>query len=642
MKTRKLKILSVLFALLMFVGCAFTVGAVNESDADDVYLETAKTEYNAAKIQVNTLKNTVEYYEELLSIIREALSEFENGIDIETVVEQIEQSGLEGEEVEQIIVLFSHFTAVGTAEEVEAYLEPQLQTLEIKLTQAKQDLATAEKQLEEKEKALIKLSSDVKNLEATQTSSSITLKWTVKNKVTGYRIYYKVGNAWKKCVNATTKMMHTFSKLPSGTKYTFAVRAYTLVSGKAEWDDGYSTISTATQPLAPSTVTCTQNTSAIKLSWTASKGATGYRIYYYAGGKWNVAVKATAKNTHTFKNLKPGSKYTFAVKPFIVVDNVVVWGGHTTYKSATVPAAPTVKAASNTSAVTIAWNAVKGADGYRVYYKTSPNGVWKIKTSATAQTKLTYKNLPSGKTYYIAVRAYLKLDTKVLWSSFNTVTIATKTAAQVQSESLVKTYVNAINALKGEKTFKVEKSKTSDVTILEVKPSSDNTVTYIANSIINSNKENFEPKSYSFAKGYDSTNKVYSENVLPPEQTKVKFDMSAVEKVEKKTYADGSYIIVIRFKSEKQTVTTGAPLMSNYCWYINPAAIIIPSPGVILNDFTAKYANVAIAARFNSKGQLVEMKHRVPFVAYSNMKVILSNAEITSKGTITEHYKFTY
>ncbi len=117
---------------------------------------SAKTELNVAKLQVSSMSSTVDYLSDLIVTTRSALDNFEEtqsgGVD--GMIDRFQQSGLAGEEVDQIISTIRTMTAVGTAKEMAAYMEPQLQDLEIKLASAKKDLADAKTTLAEKEAEL--------------------------------------------------------------------------------------------------------------------------------------------------------------------------------------------------------------------------------------------------------------------------------------------------------------------------------------------------------------------------------------------------------------------------------------------------------------------------------------------------------
>ena len=72
------------------------------------------------------------------------------------IINRFEQSGLVGQEVDEIMSTINSLTAVGTAEEMAAYMEPQLQSFEAKLVTAKQDLSAAKTELAEKKAMLDK------------------------------------------------------------------------------------------------------------------------------------------------------------------------------------------------------------------------------------------------------------------------------------------------------------------------------------------------------------------------------------------------------------------------------------------------------------------------------------------------------
>ncbi len=116
----------------------------------------AKTELNVAKLQVESMASTVDYLSDLIVTTRSALDNFEETQSggVEGIVDRLTESGIVGEEMDQIISTIRTMTAVGTAKEMAAYMEPQLQSLEIKLASAKKDLADAKTTLAQKEAEL--------------------------------------------------------------------------------------------------------------------------------------------------------------------------------------------------------------------------------------------------------------------------------------------------------------------------------------------------------------------------------------------------------------------------------------------------------------------------------------------------------
>lgn len=178
---------------------------------------------------------------------------------------------------------------------------------------------------------------------------------------------------------------------------------------------------------APSKVTAEQSTSAIRLTWPKVSGATGYRIYYKSGSTWKVAVSATTATSHTFKNLKAGTKYVFAVRPYVKSGSNVIWSPYTECATAT----KTVKiskisAKQTTSKVTLSWPKVAGATAYRIYYKAGDS--WKIIVDSTTSTSCVFTFSTAGAKCTFAVRPYITSGNNYIWSDYTTCVAATTPA----------------------------------------------------------------------------------------------------------------------------------------------------------------------------------------------------------------------
>ncbi|MDD6145612.1 MAG: ABC transporter permease [Oscillospiraceae bacterium] len=165
------------------------------SGAEEQY-NNAVTEYNVAKMQVNTAASTVDYLSDLVATTRSALDHFNDTQDggINGIINNLQQSGLAGEEMDQIISAIKTMTAVGTAEEMAAYMEPQLQSIEVKLTAARQDLSEAQSVLAQKEAELKKaeqLISQLKLINAQLASAEVELAEAEKQLTeAGYNIQF--------------------------------------------------------------------------------------------------------------------------------------------------------------------------------------------------------------------------------------------------------------------------------------------------------------------------------------------------------------------------------------------------------------------------------------------------------------------
>ena len=164
---------------------------------------------------------------------------------------------------------------------------------------------------------------------------------------------------------------------------------------------------------------------AVKINWEKVDGAAGYRVYAYntKTKKWSTAATVSA-STLSFKQtgLKSGTTYKYKVKAYAKQDGKTYWGeASETMTTTTKPAQPAIKSTSaSTSAVRLNWNAVSGANGYRVVRYDANTKKWvsvgTIKTTSFKETKL------KGKTSYkYKVKAYRKVGGATYWSEYSAV-----------------------------------------------------------------------------------------------------------------------------------------------------------------------------------------------------------------------------
>jgi chitodextrinase len=138
------------------------------------------------------------------------------------------------------------------------------------------------------------------------TTSSVSLSWNAASGATGYKVYQ--GSTVAATVSGTTA---TISGLSAATQYTFNVTA-TNSAGESPHSSNVTATTQSSNPTIPPTptglaVTGTTTTTA-SLSWNASSGATGYKVYQGS------TVKATVTGTTaTISGLSPATQYQFNV-----------------------------------------------------------------------------------------------------------------------------------------------------------------------------------------------------------------------------------------------------------------------------------------------------------------------------------------
>ena len=149
-------------------------------------------------------------------------------------------------------------------------------------------------------------------------------------------------------------------------------------------------------------------TNSVILSWNRVSKATGYYIYRYnTQSKKYIKIKTVKSNSCVISNLSSGTGYKFRVYAYKSSEI----SKPVSITTSTRPANVKFTITSSSNKAVIKWNKVSRATGYKVYYKTSKNGPWKL-LKVTTGTSYTKTNLIKGKTYYFTVKAYKKYNGK--------------------------------------------------------------------------------------------------------------------------------------------------------------------------------------------------------------------------------------
>ncbi|MBQ6601480.1 MAG: fibronectin type III domain-containing protein, partial [Clostridia bacterium] len=272
--------------------------------------------------------------------------------------------------------------------------------------------------------------SAVSSLTASTTASSVTLKW---NKVSGaesYNVYkYNTSKKAYEFYKSVTGASITVSSLKSVTTYQYAVRAFETVDGKKLLSDSKS-VKVTTKPSAVSGLTASTTASSVTLKWSKVSGADGYNVYKYNTSKKAYEFyKSVTGTSITVKSLKSVATYQYAVRAVKTVGGEKLLSSSKSLKATTLPLATSkLTATASTTAVTLKWSKVTGADSYNVYKYNASKKAYELYKTVTG-TSLTVKSLNSAATYHFAVRAVKTVDGKKLLSSSKTVKIVTKPSA---------------------------------------------------------------------------------------------------------------------------------------------------------------------------------------------------------------------
>lgn len=274
-------------------------------------------------------------------------------------------------------------------------------------------------------------------------SSGYTLNWSKSTNANGYKVQIFDENSGKFIDLQSTsenKLKITSLKPVSSNKYR--VRAYIRIDGKNIYSSYSDTFVASTSPKPVSDVKVSSITStSFTLSWKASAGAEGYRVYKKDAGSSKYTLIATVDtNKAVINDCAPGTRASCIVRSYIRVGKSVITSE---YKDVTeiITKPSKVSALKQTSTTaygyTLTWNAVSGADGYQIYrYDTAAKKY--VKAGTVSTNKYTVKDLKPGTVTKYKVRAFSRLKGKAHFGSFSSVLSAASSPLKVSSLSLSK------------------------------------------------------------------------------------------------------------------------------------------------------------------------------------------------------------
>lgn len=256
---------------------------------------------------------------------------------------------------------------------------------------------------------------------AQSASGPVTLSWSKASEdVAGYRIYrYDEEQDKYVYLKATRNLSYEDENVTSGTTYQYKVRCYWKIGGKNYYGT-YSPVVSVTTPPAKVTNVRTEKRSSLylTLSWEQVSGASGYRIYQY-----NEDTKAYEKvttisdaDTTSYKitGLSSATEYQFKVRAYKKADGVTIWGSSSSvYREYTNPLKTrNLTGSTKSSSVTLKWDKVTRASGYRVYRYNSTTKKYERIAILKGNTTCSYidSKLKKGSTVKYKVRAYKTYD----------------------------------------------------------------------------------------------------------------------------------------------------------------------------------------------------------------------------------------
>ena len=205
-------------------------------------------------------------------------------------------------------------------------------------------------------------------------TTKVTISWPATTDATGYTVWRRItglGISPTQIANITSPAQLAFDDTTAaiGTSYTYYVRSKHALgqSVPGPTDIGWRNAT------APAAVAATDGsyTDKIRVTWSASTGATGFRVYRRQGSDDPVQVGSTASaGARTFDdtNASPAQNYEYFITAVVnTLGESAQSAGNTGWRAV---AAPSLVAASDGTfddRVRVTWAASVGATGYKVF-----------------------------------------------------------------------------------------------------------------------------------------------------------------------------------------------------------------------------------------------------------------------------------
>lgn len=233
---------------------------------------------------------------------------------------------------------------------------------------------------------------------ATKSDTECKLAWDKSERATGYKLY-EVTDSGKKLIARTTGTSYTIKNLAKNSKHTYSIVAYRSFNGK-EWNSYSDSVTVTLAKEAPSNIAVyAYATTAVRIKWEPVMNAQKYRVYLYDTTAKKYKRLADITDTkYRIAGLTANKSYKIKVASMYKDGTVKVSPEQTIY---TKPVSPTgLKITSKTkNSVSLSWNKVSGATGYRIKVYNS-KGQYLYYYDAGAKTSCTISDLSMSTKYY--------------------------------------------------------------------------------------------------------------------------------------------------------------------------------------------------------------------------------------------------
>ena len=310
-----------------------------------------------------------------------------------------------------------------------------------------------------------------------KSGKKVALTWKKVSQAEGYLIYRKDSEDGKynqigKVTSGKT-LTYTDTVKSNNKTYTYKIQAYNTNNGKQGVGAYSSTKSAKTLAKAKITGITSSNEDMLKISWKKVSGAKGYIISRSTSKNsgYKKIDTVTGKTSYSDDTVKAGKTYYYKVEAYNVNSGTKGYGG-----ASDAVAGKTAKRTKITSIVstnektlTIKWNKITGAYGYRIKRSTDEDGTYKVVKTIKSGNTTSYKDtsVKAGKTYYYTVETMVKTGDNICYSG-DSASMEGRTAKKAKIKYAVSNGSNQIEvnwgAVSGAYGYRIKRSTSKNGT----------------------------------------------------------------------------------------------------------------------------------------------------------------------------------
>jgi fibronectin type 3 domain-containing protein len=236
-------------------------------------------------------------------------------------------------------------------------------------------------------------------------TANVTVTWTAVPGATGYKVFRAAGSATPTVqIGTSATASYADATAAAGTVYTYAVKA-SIASGDSvlsATNAGWRNVA------APAGVTATDGSSTanVTVTWSAVAGASGYAVFRANGSATpTVQIGTSATASYTDSTAVAGTLYNYAVKATTTPGASAASAANQGWRNVPAPTGVSATDGTSTANVTVTWNAVAGATGYKVFRAVGSGTATQLGSTASGILTFADGTAQPGTTYQFTVRA---------------------------------------------------------------------------------------------------------------------------------------------------------------------------------------------------------------------------------------------